>query len=118
MREPAVKCKGYLFRSREPLVTERNPDSVVQKGEFAEAHGQYIKIIGSCFGKNRRVGSPPDGSTAFLSFSPFGNRAERLAERKFLHILETVPAHNRFHAGRQRIDDGNTDTVQTAGNLV
>ena len=98
-------------------IAEDDLEALVEEGRLAEVDAQRLVIELDGL-ENLRIGPESDNRAGFLGLANLGNLLNGLAARK-LHLPDgTVALDLRDDLGGQGIDDGNTDAMQAAGNLV
>ena len=100
-----------------PAVGQAQPQTLVQECQFPQTGRKDVIIV---FGhrKNLRIGLESNQSPAVIRFADHLDRIQRLAFLVFLYKMLAFTEYIHLHMGRKRIHAGNTDPMQTAGNLV
>ena len=99
------------------LVRQRNRDALVQKGQLADAQTQGIIAVFS-FRKDAGIRQEVDGRAGNLAVALFIKLLRCLALAELDAIAFAATTHLDLHLFAQRVNAGNTNAMQTAGNLV
>ena len=101
------------------LVVQHDLEALVEERHLAEAVRQSVEIVHGGLGEDLRVGPERHGrAVAALRGANFAQLLGRLAVVEADEVLLALLAHLHFHAGRQRVHDGDAHAVQAAGHLV
>ena len=117
--EPAFVVQFLPPRLGVAQVGQYDPDARIEEGELAQAmlDGRIVEVDhgeGSGRGRERDFGAalraPVDGRRGPGDLE----RRDRVAAGEFDQVLESVAPDAQHEPGRQRIDHGNADAVQSA----
>ena len=99
------------------LIGERDGESGIQEGQFAQTIGEdVILIFGG--GENFRVGPELLARTALVGLADHFHRVEGMSLFVFLLVDFTIAEHLRKHVRGKRVDARNADTVQTTRHFI
>ncbi len=105
------------FRLLVALVHQFDADTGIQKRQFAQPFRQRV-VVERNVREDLRAGLEAQCGAAFGRLAHRDQRRLRLAEAILLAMEFAVAPDIEFEEIGKRVDDGNSDTVQTAGDLV
>ena len=105
------------FRVSGALVGERNQQTFIQERQFAQALRQRVIAVFGC-GKNGPIGQEVDFGSKLLAGAGFLQLAGGIAFGVSLLPGKSIAPDFQIEFFTQRIDAGNADAVQPAGNFV
>src|SRR5882762_9822520 len=105
---------GGLFAR---LVIESDFQALVEKSVFAEASGQRVVTEGGLF-KNARIWMELDFCAGFAGFASLLEFIGRLPFFVTLLPNGAIALNFEFEKVGKRVDDGDTDAVETTGDFV
>ena len=85
------------------LVGQRQADTGIQEGQFAESVGQDVVFVFR-HGEDRRIRLELDGCPGAITVTHYPNIGQRLAAGELLHVDCPVAMHLSLQMGRQCID--------------
>ena len=115
---------GDLFRFLEvllcdlPKVGQRDLKTGVQEGLFSETLLQGLKVVYGRLLEDVAAGLEPDGGTGLFRVADDLEVLFRNTQVELLVVDMPVLTDFDFEPVRQGVDDGGTDAVETAGDLV
>ena len=110
----ATRVAIFIFFA---LIGERDGESGVQEGQFAQTIGEDVIFIFRG-GENFGVGPELLARTSQRSFADHLHRIEGMSLFIFLLVDFAIAEHLRKHVRGKRIDARNADTMQTARHFV
>ena len=108
----------FALLDRVTHVGEQDLDAGIQEGELAQAMLQRREII---FDVGEGLGRGQEGhlgAALAIGVADFHQGSDRIAMGELDVVLLAVAPDPQFQPAGQRVDDGDADAVQTAGNLV
>ena len=116
-KSPHPSGKGEVLLLSRALVDQRDFYAIVEKRQFAQPFGENIVVILHVI-ERRLAGEKVHLGAAFFSLAGFPERRYRHTVAKLDLIAFAVAPNGKPQPFRERVDDRDTDAMQTAGNLV